>query len=877
MGDDNPFFQYMCESYTNENYDGKQFENDWNAEQQYRCYNEYDSYDQGEGSGYGYDDNNTGNTEKRSVFGFDYNNMENKENAEEANGDGIDYNDKFVFDYTFHTFEEAFDHINDVAYGLGFHLIKYKYHMKKSPPYKIIACERSKPYKSNAKDPEKPQRKSKTKRLKCPFGVRKEFIKQQRQSHVKPGMVRHAFTLRFPDQPAPIFKQIYNENARLSAKDMDMRNSVQYMLHLANEFNYLSEYMVEGEEKALTHVWFAHPEGVEMLKAWPDVILIDSTYKTNKYDLILVQCVGVTPVRKSILIGYALIKRESSDGYIWVLRRLKSLLGPDVKPTVFVTDHDQRDLISALPEVFRTSYNFLCLFHVYNAVKAKATILEKNGNFGKAVAHDAWKKVIKAKTFDECKLEWNELKKKYCSHPALISYLELTWWHKIHMFGKCFTNLVLHFGNTTTSRVESAYAQLKMWLGSAELTLDSLWKRADVMMHEQHIEIRKTLENSISKRVVSNLYYGNIFSMLGGRVSATAIEAMQVEYNRGTDLAVVEGRKTHPSDIHGFWSRLAYTESSHRRSSPNDVMEELLNKVRKSHVSVQRDVIETLFSKLYPEDEVVEELEKAETCPGHPRKSNTRNKSGVEHARRSHPSTTTTTDGGDEAPLTLNFDPISHIGGFVYEEFVPIPVKDCFLGAFDLDGDGHCGFRILSHAKTGNARNYIEMRNLLLGELKDNVYAKVYYGQRNNACRRIKWAKHKGCLKKNWMEGLDLFGFATLFNLTICCVTMSYTLDGTDIWAGSSTYLPLRAAPGVRAPYGILWILFTGNYFVRLRVNDNSAMPPIHSRWSSLRDDDIAHYVDIYTERLTLWISYVYSGLLHNPFGNGNESEVIYM
>ncbi|XP_074297904.1 uncharacterized protein LOC141628697 [Silene latifolia] len=390
-------------------------------------------------------------------------------------------------------------------------------------------------------------------------------------------MVRHAFTLRFPDQPAPILKQIYNENARLSAKDRDGRNSVQYMLHLADESNYLSEYMVEEEEKVLTHVWFAHPEGVEMLKAWPDFILIDSTYKTNKYDLILVQCVGVTPVVKSFLIGYALIKRESSDGYIWVLRRLESLSGPDVKPTVFVIDHE-RGLISALPEVFRTSYHFLCLFHIYNAVEAKATILEKNGNFGKAVAHGAWRKLLKLKRFMN---------------------------HKIHMFGKSFTNLVLHFGNTTTSRVESAHAQLKMWLGSALLTLDSLWKRADVMMHGQHIMIKKTLEDSISKRVVSNLYYGNIFSMLGGRVSGTAIEAMQVEYNRGTDLgcyledycgytiwtthkllcacklhaAVAEGRKIHPSDIHGFWSRLAYTKSSHRHSSPNDVMEELFNKV----------------------------------------------------------------------------------------------------------------------------------------------------------------------------------------------------------------------------------------------------------------------------------------------------------
>ncbi|XP_074265095.1 uncharacterized protein LOC141587512 [Silene latifolia] len=445
-----------------------------------------------------------------------------KENYEDPGEENVDYGDNFVFSHPFNTFEEAFDRCDEVAYGLGFHLVKAKYHMEKSPPYKIVKCDRHGPYNSKAKDPLKPQRKSKTKKFMCPFSLRmikkgegvwvvvpkcgvhnhkfgkfleghrrrakfteeqKELIKQYRQSHVKPGMVRHAFTL-----------------------------------------------------------------------------------------------------------GYALIENEGKEGYNWVLRRLESLLEPGVRPTVIVTDHE-RGLLAALPGVFRTSHHFLCLFHVYTAIEARATNMERNGNFGKALAHGAWKKVVEAKTFDECTMEWNELRKKYCCHPALISYLELTWWHKIHMFGKCFTNLVLHFGNTTTSRVESAHAQLKMWLGSAELTLDSIWKRADVMLHGQHIEIRKTLEDSISKTVVTNMYYGNIFSMLSGRVSATAIEAMLVEYNRGTDLGYYleencgctlwtthkllcacrlhtvfhEGKRIHPDDLHVFWSRLAYTDSGHRR------------------------------------------------------------------------------------------------------------------------------------------------------------------------------------------------------------------------------------------------------------------------------------------------------------------------
>ncbi|XP_074271104.1 uncharacterized protein LOC141595029 [Silene latifolia] len=455
-------------------------------------------------------------------------------------------------------------------------------------------------------------------------------------------------------------------------------------------------------------------------------------------------------------------------------------------------------------------------------------------------------------------MEWNELRKKYCCHPALISYLELTWWHKIHMFGKCFTNLVLHFGNTTTSRVESAHAQLKMWLGSAELTLDSIWKRADVMIHGQHIEIRKTLEDSISKTVVTNMYYGNIFSMLNGRVSAIAIEAMLVEYNRGTDLGYYleencgctlwtthkllcacrlhtvfhEGKRIHPDDLHVFWSRLAYTDSRHRRSRHNDVMEDLFDKVRASHHSVQRDVIESLFTKLYPKDEVIEEPEIKDTRRGRPRKSNTRNKSAFEHSRRSYPSTTTSN--GE--------------------------------GAFNPEGDGHCGFWVMSHAKTGNQKNYLEMRKQLMVELQQLIYMTIYYGERSSACRRIKWAHHKPCQKPNWMEANDLHGFATLFNWTICFVNVQLNLRGDRVWTVSNTYLPLRPVPGGRAPYGILWILFTGNHFVRLRMDDNCAMPPISNQWINNRHDDVAYYEKIYTERLDLGWQFVFSGIMFNSF-----------
>ncbi|CAL1367409.1 unnamed protein product [Linum trigynum] len=69
-------------------------------------------------------------------------------------------------------------------------------------------------------------------------------------------------------------------------------------------------YFIECEfddQRRVTRLFLCHPESIRMLLAWYFVVLIDSTYKTNKYKQPLVQLIGVSLVKKNFNIGFALI------------------------------------------------------------------------------------------------------------------------------------------------------------------------------------------------------------------------------------------------------------------------------------------------------------------------------------------------------------------------------------------------------------------------------------------------------------------------------------------------------------------------------------------------------------------------------------------
>ncbi|CAN1129865.1 PKS-NRPS hybrid synthetase cheA [Linum perenne] len=452
-------------------------------------------------------------------------------------------------------------------------------------------------------------------------------------------------------------KQIYNALCKLRSEERGGRNHAQQMIALATQHQYVYFFDQDVDSDSLTHIFMAHPEAVKLYRAYPYVVCMDSTYKTNRYGYPLFQLIGVTPVKKSFTIAYVIMKDESIDSYTWVLEKFKMLLEEDSVPKVIVTDREL-GLIGAIKKTFPHSVHLLCTWHINSAVEAKAKNIFKDGDLGNNIKNRWQKDVLGASTHATFLKGWEDFQNTW---PGMVSYLNNTWMPHCEKFLKCYTNQVLHFGNTVTSRVEAAHALLKAWLGNSTLTLDTIWSRSHALLEGQHVKIRKSLEASCSEHIPTN--HGRLFSDLAGHVAMDAIKMMHTEYERGVLIgarlnemcgcAIVtthgllcacklhdmhrQGQRVLKEDIHLFWRTLRYNQADSMPESNLDRLNSLFEGVRAANPSLRRSILESIYRQLHPEDEELEEPVENETRKGRPRKSTSRNPSGVEHARKKYP------------------------------------------------------------------------------------------------------------------------------------------------------------------------------------------------------------------------------------------------
>jgi len=261
------------------------------------------------------------------------------------------------------------------------------------------------------------------------------------KSMVKPGNILRTLKENNEDNMTTI-KQVYN--ARYSYKRLakGSRTELQQLMMLLDSDNYLHWSTCHESSNIVSDIFWTHLDVVKLLNAFNIVFLMDTTYKINKYRLPLLEIVGVTCTGLSFSTGFAFLSSEKE----------KNFMGPEVS----VCDRDL-SLMNAINIVFPKTRNLLCRFNINKNVKAKCKMLVDSTEAWE-VEMDSWKTIIdctKIVKFDE----FEKIFETICSPwPLLFEYVKNTWIipHK-EKFVKCWTNLLMHLGNTTSNRYMNAF------------------------------------------------------------------------------------------------------------------------------------------------------------------------------------------------------------------------------------------------------------------------------------------------------------------------------------------------------------------------------------------------------------------------------------
>ncbi|XP_021750193.1 protein FAR1-RELATED SEQUENCE 5-like [Chenopodium quinoa] len=381
--------------------------------------------------------------------------------------DGVNYSANFVIDTFFPTFDDAVKWADAVAINLGFILVKSSYNKTRDgQPYRYLRCDRGR--KSKPRDLENAIRKGiKTKVNGCPFYIKiyyefitnswkirakndatgthnhpmivyqeghrkisglspdaKKVVRHMTKSKVAPRNIMATIAEQFPDDH-PNIRHIYNCRNDLRTEMSDGRGVVQQFLHFARQSQYIY-WVMSDDLDVLQHAFMVHPITVNILRTYPHVIGMDSTYKTNRYGMSFFEIVGVTPTNQNFLIGYVFMRNECTASYRWVLQRLRELIGHDKEPSVFLTDREL-GFCAALREVFPGTSHLLCRWHINKDVEARVTDMFKNKRIGVSFKNDKWKRIMDAATEADYNAAVDTMKARWASYPVVISYVERTW------------------------------------------------------------------------------------------------------------------------------------------------------------------------------------------------------------------------------------------------------------------------------------------------------------------------------------------------------------------------------------------------------------------------------------------------------------------
>ncbi|KAL5180235.1 PKS-NRPS hybrid synthetase [Glycine soja] len=311
-----------------------------------------------------------------------------------------------------------------------------------------------------------------------------KIVADMTKSMVKPRNI--LLTLKeHNDNNYTTIKQIYNARHAYRSPTRGSNTEMQQLMMLLDRDQYIHWHRLKDDNVACDLLW-SHPDAVKLTNSCNLVFLIDSTYKTNRYKLSLLDIVGVTPIGMTFSTTFAYLEGERLNNVVWTLQRFRGLfMRVDALPGVIMTDRDF-SLINAVKTIFPDATNLLCRFHIDKNVKAKCKTL--------VVQKNAWDYVMEAwgsLVYCPCESSFDEYLKKFemaCSlWPMFVDYACQTWVipHK-ERFVKAWTNKVMHLGNTTTNMVESAHWSLKRLLQNSVGDICSVWEAMNNMMTLQH-------------------------------------------------------------------------------------------------------------------------------------------------------------------------------------------------------------------------------------------------------------------------------------------------------------------------------------------------------------------------------------------------------
>jgi hypothetical protein len=149
-------------------------------------------------------------------------------------------------------------------------------------------------------------------------------------------------------------------------------------------------------------------KSVKYLNENPYIILLDCTYKTDKFGMPMLNILGVDGLDQGFIVKVVFLNAKTKEDYNWAISHLRNLFFPGVFPLVIATDCDKA-LIHAVKAKFPTARTkmVLCFWHV-----GKNVIVNCKKFFKTKEAWELFLKGFKACVYAKTEKEFKDIVKE---------------------------------------------------------------------------------------------------------------------------------------------------------------------------------------------------------------------------------------------------------------------------------------------------------------------------------------------------------------------------------------------------------------------------------------------------------------------------------
>ena len=103
------------------------------------------------------------------------------------------------------------------------------------------------------------------------------------------------------------------------------------------------------------------PTQQDLYNRYNDVIIVNSTYNTNRFQMILCIITVVDNNYRTQIIACAIIEDETLDTYQWIFDSIFDTTGIFLR--IIFTDSDS-SLIRSIKDIYPNAHHLLCIFHI---------------------------------------------------------------------------------------------------------------------------------------------------------------------------------------------------------------------------------------------------------------------------------------------------------------------------------------------------------------------------------------------------------------------------------------------------------------------------------------------------------------------------------